>query len=264
MMRMLKRWMTGVALLCGFHFCQPVVSAAETLMEKWTAGVEEYKETREKLTAGLEKLFDVAEAKAKGSANTPLQSQVQRERTDFSTQRILPRHVNSSAYTRGMTQAAFKLRQLATKTKAALQKEGLTADAAKVDLELEQALGPLPPRTPAVVSNDPRTFWASEGELAHFRLLTDGTWHECGPGGDGGQIWVEIGRSATAIDLMDENRHFAMRLQKDKASVDYEYSGKSQPRLAIWKRGRWLSTAEANAIIDEEAARLGVGTPVVK
>lgn len=226
--------------------------AAEPTLDKWEAARESFTATRERLLAQSLKAIDVAESRARKSSDAVVVERIKRERAAFVEKGIAPRHVALPQWSRGMEAAVTSLKQVAQRTIAALLKDGRDEEAAEVETQLAELLGPPPIPVPVVGGADPRCYWLSQDELNHFRLLSTGDWERYTPRDGKKVLWKEFARDKKSIELIEPNHKVAMQLQSAGANVDYTFDGSEPAQYGGWAKGRWLTAAEVIATLDAE------------
>jgi hypothetical protein len=117
-------------------------AAPEALLKPWADATARFQKSRESASEGLIRLLDGAEEKARAAGDLEKVKFIKQERAQFLQDQTLPKSVKTATYEKALDAAKASLRAAAQKTKMALVRQKFDEDAATIDQELGELVGP--------------------------------------------------------------------------------------------------------------------------
>jgi hypothetical protein len=228
--------------------------APEALLKPWTEAMARFEKSREAASEGLIRLLDGAEEKARASGDLEKVKSVKQERAQFLLDQTLPKSVKTAAYEKALDSAKASLRTAAQKTKMALVRQKFDEDAAMIDQELGELVGPakvelVKGKAGAVGPPDGRIYWVEKKEKGNeFRWIKPLEWIETTHDGSDKRYEVkEVARTAEYVELYDKLRDVGVRLHRKTAEQATNYQESTANAFSSWTEGSWV--VEPNDVV---------------
>lgn len=220
------------------------IAAPEALLKPWTEATARFEKSREAANEGLTRLLDAAEEKARASGDLEKVKSIKQERTQFLQDQTLPKCVKTATYEKAMDAAKASLRVAAQKTKMALVRQKFDDDAAMIDQELGELVGPAKAE---IVKGKPgapdgRIYWVEKKEKGNeFRWIKPLEWIETTHDGtDKRYEFKEVARTAEYVELRDNLRDVGVRLHRKSAEQATNYRESEANTFSSWAEGAWV------------------------
>jgi hypothetical protein len=235
------------SLVWTLHAGESENAAPEALLKPWTEATARYQKSREAASEGLIRLLDGAEEKARASGDLEKVKSIKEERTQFLQDQTLPKCVKTATYEKALDAAKASLRTVAQKTKTALVRQKFDEDAAMIDQELGELVGPvsmeLVKGRPGVVGPpDGRMYWVEKKEKGNeFRWMKPLEWIETTHDGTYKQYhFKEVARTNSYVEIYDDSRDVGVRLLRKTAERAMDYRESEANAFSNWSEGAWV------------------------
>jgi hypothetical protein len=222
-------------------------AAPEALLKPWADATARFQKSRESASEGLIRLLDGAEEKARAAGDLEKVKFIKQERAQFLQDQTLPKSVKTATYEKALDAAKASLRAAAQKTKMALVRQKFDEDAATIDQELGELVGPA--RVELVKGKpggsgppDGRIYWVEKKEKGNeFRWIKPLEWIETTHDGSDKRYEVkEVARTAEYVELYDKFRDVGVRLQRKTAEQATNYHESKANTFSNWIEGAWV------------------------
>jgi hypothetical protein len=222
-------------------------AAPEALLKPWTEATARFQKSREGASEGLIRLLDGAEEKARGSGDLEKVKSVKEERAQFLQDQTLPKCVKTATYEKALEAAKTSLRAAAQKAKIALVRQKFDDDAALIDQELGELVGPaktefVKGKPGAVGPPDGRIYWVEKQEKGNeFRWMKPLEWIETTHDGTNKQYhFREVARTTEYVEIYDSARELGVRLHRKAAEQASNYREAETNAFSSWTEGAWV------------------------
>lgn len=223
------------------------IPAPDALMQPWTEATARFEKSREAAIEGLTRLLDAAEEKARASGDLERVKSIKQERAQFLQDQTLPKCVKTATYEKSIEAAKASLRATAQKARMALVRQKFDDDAAMIDQELGELVGPakveiLKGKPGAVGPPDGRIFWVEKKEKGNeFRWIKPLEWIETTHDGtDKRHELKEVARTTEYVELRDNLRDIGVRLHRKSAEQATNYRVTEANTFSSWVEGAWV------------------------
>ncbi len=244
----------GFTILVVANFCAATLqaegaenSAPEALLKPWADATARFQKSREAASEGLIRLLEQAEEKARASGDLEKVKSVKQERAQFLLDQTLPKSVKTATYEKALDAAKASLRAVGQKTKIALVRQKFDDDAAMIDQELGELVGPakvelVKGKAGASGPPDGRIYWVEKKEKGNeFRWIKPLEWIETTHDGSDKRYEVkEVARTAEYVELYDKFRDVGVRLHRKTAEQATNYRESEANAFGSWTEGAWV------------------------
>jgi hypothetical protein len=234
-------------LICPLWADESENAAPEALLKPWTDATARFQKSREAASEGLVRLLDGAEEKARAAGDLEKVKSIKEERTQFLQDQTLPKSVKTAAYEKVLDAAKASLRTAAQKAKMALVRQKFDDDAAMIDQELGELIGPvkmeLVKGKPGVIGPpDGRMYWVEKKEKGdEFRWMKPLEWVETTHDGTNKRYsFKEVARTAEYVEIYDSTRDVGVRLLRKTAERATDYRVSEANAFGSWTEGVWV------------------------
>lgn len=233
-------------LIWTLHAAESENPALEALLKDWTEATARFEKSREAASEGLIRLLDAAEEKARTSGDLGKVKSIKQERAQFLQDQTLPKCVKTATYEKAMDAAKASLRVAAQKTKMALVRQKFDDDAAMIDQELGELVGPakveIVKGKAGAGPPDGRIYWVEKKEKGNeFRWIKPLEWIETTHDGTDKRFELkEVARTAEYVELRDNLRDIGVRLHRKTAEQATNYRESEANTFSSWVEGAWM------------------------
>ncbi|MDB5347146.1 MAG: hypothetical protein JWP89_5523 [Schlesneria sp.] len=234
-------------LNCPLHAEEPENAAPEALLKPWTDATVRFQKSRETASEGLIRLLDGAEEKARASGDLEKVKSIKQERAQFLQEQTLPKCIKTATYEKALDAANASLRTAAQKTKVALVRQKFDEDAATIDQELGELVGPaklelVKGKAGASGPPDGRIYWVEKKEKGNeFRWMKPLEWIETTHDGTNKRYqFKEVARTTDYVEIHDSIRDIGVRLLRKSAERAMDYRLSEANAFSSWTEGAWV------------------------